>query len=145
MKNWIRVIFALNNKFDALTYSIDKQVEGMAALLTVPTVDLFDAIIKLNDKKVRIINLRVLHDKMKESLSAKELYVVDGYARGVSLSEMGERLSLGKGGAYRQLLRTIKKLTKILAYYGYTKERLDEEYKDVALVTRTYKKLVKAA
>ena len=140
MKNWIRVIFALNNRLDALTYSIDRQVENMSELLTVPTMELFDSIIELNDKKVRIINMRVLHDKMKEALSSREYYVIARSSHGASFSEIGESLGLSKGHVYRLYQRTIQKLTRVLSSYGYTEEKFLEDYKDIPLIARMYKK-----
>lgn len=141
MKNWIRVIFALNPKLDALTYSIDGQVDSLSSLTTVPTMELFDSIIKLNDRKVRIINLRVLHDKMKAALTQKEYYIITRSALGASFSEIGEELGLSKGYVYRTYLRIIRKLSKLLYSYGYNEEKFSCEYDDVALIKRTYKKL----
>ncbi|MCH5164325.1 MAG: hypothetical protein J1F36_04840 [Clostridiales bacterium] len=143
MKNWIKVIFALNNRLDALTYSIDREVEGMSALLTVPTMELFDSIIKLNDKKVRIINLRVLHDKMKETLSPREYYIIARSSHGASFSEIAEGLGLSKGHVYRLYQRTIQKLTRVLSSYGYTEGKFFDDYNDIVLIARMYKKLAR--
>ncbi len=145
MKNWIKVIFALNNRLDALTYSIDEQVDSLSSVLTVPTMKLFDRIIKLNDKKVKIINLRVLHDKMKENLNAKEYCVVSRSSRGVSFADIAKELNVSKGSAYRIYERVINRLTRLLAYYGYDENKFAEDYKDVALVARTHKRLSKTA
>lgn len=62
MKNWIRVIVALNSRLDALTEKIDEEVSLMSTSLYEPTMDLINDIIALNDKKVKLINLRILHD-----------------------------------------------------------------------------------
>lgn len=138
MKNWIRVIFAINGKLDALTYSIDGQVENLSALTTVPTMELFDDIIKLNDKKVRLINLRVLHDKMEEALTSRERYIIVRSSMGYSFGEIADALGLSKGNVYRTYLKTQKKLCKILSSYGYTKEKFERDYEDIALINRTY-------
>ena len=143
MKNWIRVIFALNNRLDALTYSIDGQVDSISSLTTVPAMELFDSIIKLNDKKVRIINLRVLHDKMKETLTSREYYIIARSSHGASFSEIAESLGLSKGHVYRLYQRTIQKLIRVLSAYGYTEEKFFDDYKDVTLIARTYKKLAR--
>ena len=145
MKNWIKVIFALNHKLDALTYSIDGQVDNLSSLTAVPAMELFEGIIKLNDKKVRIINLRVLHDKMKEALTDREHYIIARSARGVSFDAIAESLKLSKGHVYRLYLKSVQKLSKVLASYGYTEEKFKDEYKDIALVARTYKKFVGAS
>lgn len=143
MKNWIRVIFALNHKLDALTYSIDGQVDSIASLTGVPAMDLFDSIIKLNDKKVRLINLRVLHDKMKEVLSDREYYIMSRASRGASFNEIAECLGLSKGHVYRMYVKVIQKLTKLLGTYGYTVDKFACDYNDIALINRTYKKLAR--
>ncbi len=139
MKNWIRVIFALNNKLDALTYSIEGQVDSLSSLTTVPTMELFDDIIKLNDKKVRIINLRVLHDKMKEALTSREHAIIMRSSLGTSFGEIAESIGLSKGHVYRIYLKTIQKLSKILNSYGYTVDKFKSDYKDVAIIDRAYK------
>ncbi|MBR2967478.1 MAG: hypothetical protein IKC35_01710 [Clostridia bacterium] len=143
MKNWIRVIFALNNKFDAFSNSIDKQVDSLSSLLTVPTMKLIDSIIKLNDKKVKIINLRVLHDKMKESLTKKEYYIVMRSASGGSFAEIADIVGMSKGSTYRWYQRIMARLCKLLAYYGYDEQRFESDYKDIALVERMHKKISK--
>ncbi len=139
MKNWIRVIFALNNKLDALAYSIEGQVDSLSSLTTVPTMELFDDIIKLNDKKVRIINLRVLHDKMKEALSPREHTIIMRSSLGTSFCEIAESIGLSKGHVYRIYLKTIQKLSRILNSYGYTVDKFKSDYQDVALIDRAYK------
>lgn len=141
MKNWIKVIFALNSKLDAMTYSIDGQVDSLSSLFNVPTMELYDNIIKLNDKKVRIINLRVLHDKMKEALSEREYYIMTCIARGATFEEIAGRIGLTKGGTYRIYRQIIIKLSKILVAHGYTIDKFAADYGDIALVSRTYKKL----
>ena len=143
MKNWIRVIFTLNNKFDAFSISIDKQVDSLSSLLTVPTMKLIDSIIKLNDKKVKIINLRVLHDKMKQSLTNKEYYIVMRSATGSSFAEIADVIGMSKGSTYRWYQRIIARLSKLLAYYGYDEKKFDSDYNDIELVARTYKKISK--
>lgn len=143
MKNWIKVIFALNSKLDALTYSIDGQVESLSSLITVPTMELFEDIIKLNDKKVRIINLRVLHDKMKEALTSREHFIIMQSSFGASFGEIADSLALSKGHVYRIYLKTVQKLSKILNSYGYNAEKFMSDYKDVALIDRTYKQFAR--
>lgn len=143
MKNWIRVIFALNSKLDALTYSIDGQVDGLSSLTNVPAMELFDSIIRLNDKKVRLINLRVLHDKMKESLTARESYIIERSSRGISFAEIAEELNLTRGYVYRQYMRIMQKLSKLLATYGYNADKFERDYNDILLISRTYKKFAK--
>lgn len=143
MKNWIRVIFALNPKLDALTYSIDGQVDSLSSLTSVPTMELFDNIIRLNDKKVKIINLRVLHDKMKEAISEREHYIILHSARGASFGEIADKLSLDKGYVYRVYRKAVQKLTKLLISYGYDKQKFIDDYSDITLINRTYKKLTK--
>lgn len=145
MKNWIKVIFALNNKLDALTYSIDGQVDNLASLTSVPAMDLFDRIIKLNDKKVRIINLRVLHDKMKEALSPSEYAIITASAFGKSFADIAREVGLSKAGVYKAYVRIIEKLTKLLHSFGYDCEKFACEYNDMVLITRTYKKIARMA
>ena len=49
MKNWIRVIVALNSRLDALTEKIDEEVSLMSTSLYEPTMDLINDIIALNE------------------------------------------------------------------------------------------------
>lgn len=143
MKNWIKVIFALNNKLDALTYSIDSQVDSLSKVTGGNTMELFDNIIRLNDKKVRLINMRVLHDKMREALSERELFIISQSAKGKPLVDIAAELDISKSHAYRLFNKTITKLCKVLASYGYDREKLESDYGDVVLITKTYKKLLK--
>lgn len=143
MKNWIKVIFALNNKLDAMTYSIDGQVESLSKVTGGNTMELFDSIIKLNDKKVRLINMRVLHDKMKDALSEKEYRVITLAAKGLSFGDIAAECNIGKGHVYRIYNRLIGKLTKVLGLYGYDAEKFNSDYGDVMLISKTYKKLAR--
>ncbi len=144
MKNWIKVIFALNSKLDALTYSIDSQVDGLSKVTQGNTLELFNRIIRLNDKKVRLINLRVLYDKMKESLGEKEMLIISETAKGTPLCEIADMLGMSKSHVYRLYDKTMYRLSRLLISHGYDAEKFASDYGDDMLVTKTYKKFVKA-
>lgn len=143
MKNWIKVIFALDSKLDALTYSIDSQVDCLSKVIGGDTLELFDNIMRLNDKKVRLINLRVLHDKMKEALSERELIIITQSAKGKPLSEIADMLGLSRSHIYRLHDRAVLRLIKLLRFYGYDNKRFTDDYSDMTLINKMYKKLAK--
>ncbi len=145
MKNWIKVIFALNSKLDALTDSIDSQVDGLSKVTSGDTLELFNRIISLSDKKIRLINMRVLHDKMADLLNERERFIISQSAKGKSLAEVAEELDLSRSRVYKIYDKATARLIRLLASHGYNEQKFADDYGDVTLVIKTYKKLARVA
>ena len=143
MKNWIRVIVALNSRLDALTEKIDEEVSLMSTSLYEPTMDLINDIIALNDKKVKLINLRILHDTIKDALLPNEYILLKKVSTGHSFAELAERTGINKGNAYRLFCKCADKAAAALGSLGFTSEKLGKEYNDVPIVRRLYLRLNK--
>ena len=143
MKNWIRVIVALNSRLDALTEKIDEEVSLMSTSLYEQTMDLINDIIALNDKKVKLINLRILHYTIKDDLLTNEYILLKEVSKVHSFAELAERTGINKGNAYRLFCKYADKAAAAVESLGFTAEKLGKEYNDVPIVRRLYLRLNK--
>lgn len=143
MKNWVKVIVAINSRLDALTERIDEEVSAMSTSLYEPTMQLINEIIALNDKKVKLINLRVLHDTIRDELTSEEYILLKAVVKGHSFSDVAQKTGLNKGNVYRLFNKCVSKAASAVERMGFTPEKLGEEYNGVPIVRRLYLRINK--
>ena len=123
MKNWILTLFAVNPLLERMTDLIDERVESLALSPIGNTLDKMENIISLNDKKVALINLRVMHDCVCKKLDEEEIAFIKGCAFRKSVRDMcGDK---SPSTRYRKLNKAIKKAEAILLGLGYDEQKMD--------------------
>ncbi|MBQ4049584.1 MAG: hypothetical protein IJD07_02915 [Clostridia bacterium] len=123
MKNWILTLFTVNPLLERMTTLIDERVESLALSPIGNTLDKMENIISLNDKKVALINLRVMYESICKKLDEDEFALVKGCAFGKSVRDMSGYRSAST--CYRKLNKAIKKAEAILLGLGYDEQKMD--------------------
>ena len=137
MKFWIMAIFFLSGRLQSLCEEIEKEIDCLALSLTGDTYKLFETVLRLNDKKIRVINFKVLGGMMKKKLNDVEYAALIRHIRGESFEDIGQALSMSKSGAARRLQSAIAKCAAVVGALIFTEERLISEYCDIPLIFKT--------
>lgn len=136
MKDWIMLVLAVDPRLDSLTETIDARVETLAATPVLGTMSQIERIMELNDKKIKLINLRVMHDRMCAALSSAEYELIFYYAMGFSVAKLAARRQRSPAYIYRRLLKIFNKCERVLCEMKLDPVRLASDYKDIPLVYR---------
>jgi DNA-binding NarL/FixJ family response regulator len=127
-------------KLNALCERIESGIEACSRDLRTETIKLFDSLISLNDKKVRVINFKVLGKLIKDKLSADEKKMLKMAAAGKTIEETAAFFNLNKSTVYRKIKASVKKAAGVLNGLSFNAERLEREYKDIPLIYRAMQK-----
>lgn len=140
MRNWIQTIFLVNSKLDDMCDNIDKKVHMISLNRKMPAMKLFDKILDLNSRKISLVNLRVLRDKMIDSLTMTEWTALEAHFAGHTYEEIGFQIGFSRSSAFRIVNGVYDKLGKLLKRLGYGEERLMEEYGQFHVINKTYRR-----
>lgn|GEM_PF-791249 len=139
MKHWILTIFRLSSRMDKLCVRVDRQIDRLAVNLTLDTTKLINAILILQDRKVRFINFRVLYSRMKAALSPAERALAVRYANGESLLEIALSLGISHSTVARRLRKIVEVCGAVLRDLKFDEKRLLKDYRDIPLIYNTVK------
>jgi len=120
MRDWILFILYINRKLDKLSAFIEKKVESISLDMQKRADKAVLEIRALNEQKARLINLRVLHDAIKERLSNDEIALLN--------SSAPAPLGLRRMTLFRSRDRIFKEAEDELILHGYTADRMEREY-----------------
>lgn len=140
MEYWVLTMLALENKLEAAAESCTRQAEEAALEQGGDAFSAFEKVIEINDKKRRIVNMKVLCDTVKGSLAPQESELLVAYVRHTA-GELAAALSESRLKVYRDVKRALSKAAKALARIGFKKEELERDYRELALFSRTYNRL----
>ena len=141
MKAWIKAIFFLNSKLGNLLDSIQDEMDVLSKNLILETFTLCDKMLKLEDKKRRICNLKVLHSLFKSKLSNIEYNLIKKHLlQGKTFEEISATLTKSKSQLSRDYCKALDKCEEVSIAMTFSEERLEREYKDIILVYKTVKK-----
>lgn len=136
MDFWIMSIFMVAPKLTGLCGVIDKRVESLALNMNRDAMTLFNEIIDLSDKKVKVINLKVMRERMWEKLDFVEREVYLLFLKRYSFEQIGLELEMSKSRVARILNKASAKCARALLSLGFSEEKLEKEYGDIALLKR---------
>lgn len=71
---------------------------------------------------MKLINLRILHDTIKDALLPNEYILLKKVSTGHSFAELAERTGINKGNAYRLFCKCADKAAAALESLGFTSE-----------------------
>ena len=141
MKFWAMTIMRLGGKLEKLADSIDETVGKLALDLSADTLKQYYKIMEYNDVKRRVVNLKVMRDRMLDRLPEDEREIVLCYAAGKAMQEIADTRGVSKSSISRKIHTALYKCIRVLDTLGFDTSRLDAEYADIPLVQRTLKKL----
>jgi len=139
MKYWILTIFRLKEQMPKLCGRIDNQIERLAVNLTMDTHKLIKAILVLQDRKTRFINMHVLYNRMRAVLSPAEYALVMRYAQGKTLLEIALADGVAECTVSRRLRGAVEVCAAVANNLRFGCERFERDYRDVPLVYNTVK------
>jgi len=146
MKHWITTIFFLAGKLGKLVDGLTKEMENYAISLTMETFRVLDTLMKLEDKKRRLCNFKVLAVFFKSKLDNEQIEIVRRrIIKGETFEEVASVLEISKSTAGRKYSEAINKSIAASLSLTYDEDRLLEDYKDIPLIMKTYNKFVKNA
>jgi len=141
MKFWIKTVFYLAGKLGRLVDTIDKEMAELSLCMVSDTFTIFDSMLKLEDKKRRLCNFKVIRDLMRAGLELQEKEIVRRHViRGQTFGEIASDMDISKSKVNRIFLEAVKKCEAVAISLTYTEERFEKEYADIPLVFGTYKK-----
>lgn len=137
MEFWVLMILALENKLEAVAESCTRQAEEASLALGGDTFSAFEKVIEINDKKRRIVNMKVLCDTIASSLESCETELLKDYVRR-SAGEIAADTGASRSKVYRDIRRACGKAAKAIARLGFKEEEMARDYGEIALCARTY-------
>ncbi|MDR2201280.1 MAG: hypothetical protein LBP26_00720 [Clostridiales bacterium] len=137
-KFWVLCILYIRKRLAGLVRLVDKKVERIAARLYGDTYSQCVEIIRLNDQKALLINLKLLYDALKRGLTGQEFALLESYAHLRSYTAAAAGFGITSTTAMRRLDKTVDKCAVILAAYGYTESRLNRDYSGLAPAAAIY-------
>ncbi|MCL2847571.1 MAG: hypothetical protein FWE13_02315 [Firmicutes bacterium] len=140
MKHWISTIFYLNNKLNKLLDALSQELESYAVNLTIDTFRVFDLIMKIEDKKRRICNFKVLGDLIKSKLNISQKEIVNRYiVKGDSFEQIAYGSGVSKSTTNRRFKEAINIAIATAISLGYNEDKLTKEYCDIMLITKIFR------
>lgn len=140
MEFWVLTALALENKLEAAAEKCTEEADEASLSLCADTFSAFEKVVGINDKKRRIVNMKVLCDTIENSLDTREAELLKAYTR-FSASVIAEHLGINRLKVYRDIKRACAKAEKALARIGFKKAEMERDYGDLALFARTYRRI----
>ena len=150
MKNneWGKTILTVYKYLDRVTEAIDKMVKqnAMNSFYFSGTnqsrngvMDVADRIIALSQRKVRLINIKVLADKaLLECDGGSSQILIERYLDGDNAQTIADRHNLNLRTYFRHLVSAEEKFCAIMARYGFGEKRLEKYLADEKWILEIY-------
>lgn len=143
MEIWLLTIFFLRAHLATAARLIEERAEREALNLREDAVRVCERVMSLNDLKRRLINLRVLYDKLKEGLPAEEFNILRAYAFKGTCG-LGQSMGINRMKVLRLVKRAELKGTHLLAALGFDEGRMERDYGAVPLCRGVREKIRRA-
>ena len=137
MKYWILGIIRLSTRLCALCERIDKQIERLSVNLIEDTHKLIDAILMLQDRKIRLINFGVLNQRMRLVLTPEEETLLVRRGAGEALGDIGIALGISRNAAAKKIQKAVGKCSAVAEDLGFTEKQLMLHYRDIPIIYNT--------
>lgn len=133
LKNWIQTMFSVYGCLENLIETIDKYVEmktlssmysNLMNLGKNCTLKVFDDVTKLINKKIVLLNLKFVSEKVLENLpSSLARFIILKYIEERRLDEIAEIMEKSTRTVARYNAEAISRARKILSRYGYDENK----------------------
>ena len=131
MKTYVLAIFRLSDRLEKSIDAMDKKIEKIAYNPFGDTIKQYDKILEITDKRMRLINLRVMYELMLRKLDGEETMLIARHALGLSAGEIAESMNMNGSTVYKRLSRALVRAEKILKEAGFDERRMERDYADV--------------
>lgn len=140
MEFWILTVFAMESKLGYIADKYTKRAEDAALHPVGDTFAAIERVAEINDMKRRIVNMKVICDKIKEVLKEDDLELLTAYASS-SAAEIAGRENISRAKVYRRIARAMRQAVRALSRLGYDKAKMDGDYLSLQLPFRIYSQI----
>lgn len=126
MKNWVLFVFAVNPSLERFCDKLEEIIADKAANYFCDVQKTTDEILSLRHLKIRLMNLRVIHNSLSRVLTGEEKALLCDCV-GQQLIKYTFKHSMTY---YRKIERTIKKCLEVLARLGFDESRFAKDYEE---------------
>jgi len=122
MKEWVEFICCINPRLDKLYSAVAEKIEKTAFSQDRTCKELFDELCGLEERKRKLINVRVLYNALIDGLTDEESEIIKGDTDDAPDSGQSRMtLNRKKNSAYL-------KASKIMSSLGYCADKMKKEY-----------------
>lgn len=145
LENWSKTLLQSYRYLSTIVETIDKMVKKISigsftynSKSNTNTLTQFESIIELNNRKEKLINLKVYVDMTLSKLSVKDLEVLSlGYIDGLSVEEIAETQNVSVRTIFRRRKCAIEKFSHVLGDI-ITHDKLYSIYSDEGWLMELY-------
>lgn len=148
---WAKTILSVYFYLEKITIAIDKiidmRVDGSKyysknAFNDIMTIS--NHILSLTERKVKLINLKVLCEKALESMPEDlARIVVLAFIEKRNANDSAKSLGISVRNYFRKMPQALKSFESFLAQFGYTQKKLEQVYGDEILIVQAKNKIIK--
>ena len=145
MNAWVLTVLYIGDKLARAEEITDAKINAVALNPFGETSSQCRKLMKLTDRKRRLVNMQVLSHRLRCCLDEEEKELMRMCLEGLSYGDISEVLGLSKATAYRRTKKAADKCEAALEKLGFCRERLENDYADVRAVKSVYDTFVMRA
>lgn len=138
MMAWILTILYLDGRLEAAAARLDDRIAAVALNPFGDTMRQCARLMRLNDRKRRLVNMQVLSHRLSCCLKEEEAALMRLCLAGVSYGDLARVLGVSKATAYRRVKCAAARCVRELEKLGFGPERLTRDYGDLNAVKTVY-------
>jgi DNA-binding CsgD family transcriptional regulator len=135
MKIWILLIFRIAPSIEKYLESLDKRIRRIALNAFGVTVNQYDEILALSMKKAKLVNLRIMYNRLEDELTGEEYFMLQQYAQGETGDQISKQLDIKISLTYKKINKALKKAELALKRAGFDEQRMEKDYLSFAFVS----------
>lgn len=147
---WAKTILSVYFYLEKITCAIDKIIESRVDASKYYSRNSFNDIytisnhiLSLTDRKVKLINLKVLCDKALESMPEDMVRILlVAFVEKRRAEDAAKSLGISVRNYFRKMPLALKSFENALIHFGYTQKKLDEVYGDETLIVEAKNKII---
>ncbi len=151
--NWSRTLLGVYRYLPRVTYALDKIVKTRAynsSYMSLNNIafnnvmNVANTILDLTERKVTLINLKLIIEKALRSMDAKSARIlILKFIDGKKSAEIADSFKICLRTFFRKVNSALDSFTKALSRIGYTEDKLQEMLKNEKWIIETYNKYSK--
>ena len=128
---WARTILNVYNNIEKYILKIDSLINNVSLMPELRVDDVTKRIIELSDRKVALINLKIVVETLIANCKQKYLRFLSlRYIQKLTMEEISEHLKICERTCYRLYSEALDNFILNMKYYGYTSKWLYENLKE---------------
>lgn len=142
MDIWILTALFLRPKLAYAAKVFEQRAMDEALDLKGDALEVCEKVMELNDVRRRLINLKVICDRIEEAMSKEEYLLLKEYVT-QGTGAIALKAGCTRMRVYRAVKRALYKAVQKLNALGFDSQRMNDDYLSVPLCRQAYKKIVR--